>query len=135
MTVKLRTVHDSNVIAAPATNGATMPIANRLALAPVSGTPALRALRTIETRPTIAASGAAASHTANQRSSDVWLAATRDAAKAMTPMTTPPRPGMDVNVALRSIACRMKRRLSAARPDSGSGTVTDSSYRADFEMQ
>src|SRR5687767_9238048 len=62
MTVKLRTAHNSYVIAAPATKGAPIPRANLRAFVLVSVSPARRAFQAIATSATITAKKAATSH-------------------------------------------------------------------------
>ena len=111
-------------MAAPATNGAAMPTAKRRALAPVRVEPAPLALRAMAARPTAAATAAAPSQASSQRSPVGCQAAIAAAPSATAPITAPPTPGTAVKVALRSIACRMKRRLSAAWPLIDSGAET-----------
>jgi len=114
ITVKLRTLHSSYVIAAPATNGAAIPNANLRAFVPVSITPARCAFIVIATSSTITATEAAASQVSSHRSAVGCLAPTTAAISPITPVTTPPTPGTAVNVDDRSIAERMNVRLSAA---------------------
>jgi hypothetical protein len=54
-----------------------------------------------------AATAAAVNQVPSHRSADDWRAATTAAVIATIPIPTPPAPGMDVKVALRSIVCRM----------------------------
>ena len=115
MTVKFRTAHSSEVIAAPATNGAAIPNANLRAFAPVSVIPARRAFHVIASSSTTTAIDAAPSHVPSHQSAVGCLAATTAAISPMTPVTTPPAPGMAVKVDDRSIADRMNVRSDAAR--------------------
>src|SRR5687768_15761539 len=114
MTVKLRTAHSSYVIAAPATNGAVIPSANRRAFVPVSVSPARRAFQVIAASATKNATNAATSQLPSHRSGVGWLAPTTAASSPITPMTTPPAPGMAVKADDRSMAERMNVRSSAA---------------------
>ena len=103
------------MIAAPATSGAAVPNANLRTLLSDSAIPARRAFHVIAASSTITAMDAAPSHAASHRSAVGCRAPTTAAISPMTPVTTPPVPGMAVNVDDRSIADRMNVRSSAAR--------------------
>src|SRR5262245_48474207 len=73
-----------------------------------------------------AATAASANHTSTQRSELSGGPEIAAATIAVTPIATPPQPGMAVNALARVIASRMKRRLSAARACRASGCAIKS---------